>query len=128
MERLGALVAALSLAACADIMGFEEGQPAPPALAGSASSAATSSQSTAASGGQGGAGGEPAPFGGGGAGGMPETRIAFVSASPVAIDSESGIAALDAFCMTEAAAHFPNKQFVAWASRNAPGAPHIDAK
>jgi hypothetical protein len=128
MERLGALVAALSLAACADIMGFEEGQPAPPAQADSASSVASSSHSTAASGGQGGAGGEAAQGGIGGAGGMPETRIAFVSGSAIAIDPQSGLEALDEFCMAEAAAHFPNKEFVAWVSRNAPGAPHIDAK
>lgn len=126
MERLGALVAALSLAACADIMGFEEGQPQPEAEAASASTVASSSQSTAASGGQGGAGGEVDSAGAGGAP-LP-TRIAFVSASPIAINPQLGMEALDQFCMSQAADDFPNTQFVAWLSVHAPGAPHVNAQ
>ena len=129
MERFGALVATLSLAACADILGFEEGQSPPPNEA--ASSSASSSQSAASGGGfggQGGEGGEPGAAGSAGAA-TPVTRIAFVSASPIAVNPESGMAAFDEFCMTQAAAHFPTKQFVAWVSRNGgPGVQHVDAQ
>ena len=128
MERWGALVAALLVAACSDFMGFDKGKPAPPGEAGS-SSVASSSESTAASGGAGGgSGGEPGTAGAGGAA-TPVTRIAFVSAAPTAISPQSGMDAFDAFCMMQAMDDFPpGKQFVAWVSRSAAGAGHVNAK